>query len=344
MQTPAPIAVLEGPRHRFLLANPSYIEFVGGRDVVGRDVSDAFEPGSVDSFVALLDEVYRTGKPYIGRELPLHLVGLPEMIINVSYMPLRSSDGTVKGILAFHYDVTPETNARRRSESLATELQAAVRVRDEFLGIASHELKTPLTSLRLQLQMAQRGIQPVDPVQILKQTDRLLRLIEDMLDVSRIEAGRLQLERATTDLATVAAAVLDRFEPQVAAAGSRIVRDLAPGVAGDWDAYRLEQVVTNLVTNALKYAPGTPIEVSVLRLDSKGVLTVRDHGRGVSPADRERIFGRFERAADVRQISGLGLGLFISREIIVAHGGRIALENARGEGACFVVELPLPSS
>lgn len=145
------------------------------------------------------------------------------MIINLSYAPLRSSNGAVKGILAFHYDVTPEANARKRSESLATELQAAVRARDEFLGIASHELKTPLTSLRLQLQMAQRGMQPLDPAQLLKQSGRLLRRIEDMLDISRIDAGRLQLDRATTDLATVAADVLDRFEPHLAAASCRIV-------------------------------------------------------------------------------------------------------------------------
>jgi len=341
MQTPAPIAVLLGPKHRFLLANRSYIEFVGGRDVVGKDVYDAFEAGTVDSFIALLDDVYRTGKPYVGRELPLHLAGLPDMIINLSYVPLRSSDGAVKGILAFHYDVTPETSARRRSESLATELQAAVRARDEFLGIASHELKTPLTSLRLQIQMAERGTHSLDPAQLRKQADRLLRLIEDMLDISRIDAGRLQIERATTDLATVAADVLDRFEPQLTAAGCKIVRDLAQGVTGEWDAYRLEQVITNLVTNALKYAAGRPIEVSVAREDTRCVLTVRDHGRGVRPADRERIFRRFERAANVRESSGLGLGLFISRQIIEAHGGRIGVDDAKGEGACFVVELPL---
>jgi nitrogen-specific signal transduction histidine kinase len=341
MQTPAPIAVLLGPKHRFLLANRSYIEFVGGRDVVGKDVYDAFEAGTVDSFIVLLDDVYRTGKPYIGRELPLHLAGLPDMVINLSYVPLRSSDGAVKGILAFHYDVTPEANARRRSESLATELQAAVRARDELLGIASHELKTPLTSARLQIQMAQRGTHLLDPAQLLKQADRLLRLIEDMLDVSRIDAGRLRLERGTTDLATVAAEVLDRFEPQLAAAGCKIVRDLSAGVAGEWDAYRLEQVITNLLTNAVKYAPGRPIEVSVAPRDSKGILTVRDHGNGVRPADRERVFRRFERAANVRQSSGLGLGLFISRQIIEAHGGRIGLDDAEGDGACFVVELPL---
>jgi signal transduction histidine kinase len=139
----------------------------------------------------------------------------------------------------------------------------------------------------------------------------------------------------------VAAEVLDRFEPQLAAAGCKIVRDLSAGVAGEWDAYRLEQVITNLLTNAVKYAPGRPIEVSVAPRDSKGILTVRDHGNGVRPADRERVFRRFERAANVRQSSGLGLGLFISRQIIEAHGGRIGLDDAEGDGACFVVELPL---
>jgi signal transduction histidine kinase len=139
----------------------------------------------------------------------------------------------------------------------------------------------------------------------------------------------------------VAADVLDRFEPQLSAAGCRVVRELVRGVAGNWDAYRLEQVVTNLVTNALKYAPGKPIEVRVSRNDSKGVLTVRDYGRGIRPADRERVFRRFERATNARETSGLGLGLFISRQIVEAHGGRILFEDTHGEGASFVVELPL---
>ena len=341
MLTPAPVAILEGPRHRFLLANPSYIEFVGGREVVGKNVADAFEAGSVDSFIALLDEVYRTGKPFVGRELPLRLEGLSERMINLSYVPWRSSDGTVQGILAFHYDVTPEVNARVRAESLANELQTAVRARDDFLGIASHELRTPLTSLRLQLQMARRGMTPVEPDLLLTQADRLLRLIEDMLDVSRIDTGRLRLERAPTDLSVLAGEVLDRFGPQLDAAGCRVVRRLAPGVTGNWDAYRVDQVITNLVTNSLKYAPGTTVEVTVGLRDGKALLTVRDHGRGVPAGSQERIFRRFERATSPREISGLGLGLFISRQVIEAHGGRIGLGAVDGPGAMFVVELPL---
>ncbi len=341
MQTPAPLAILAGPKHRFLLANPSYLELVGGREVVGREVLDAFEPGSVDAFVARLDDVYRTGTPYVGREEPLHLAGLPDKVINLSYVPLRGADGAVQGILAFHYDVTPEANARRRSESLAAELQRAVHARDEFLGIASHELKTPLTSLRLQTQMAQRGIQPLHPDKLIKQMDRLLRLIEDMLDISRIDAGKLQLERGDVDLAALASDVVDRFQPQLAAAGCAVVRDLVAGVCGQWDAYRLDQVITNLITNAMKYAPGRPIEVKVARRGELATLTVRDHGRGIGGGDRERIFRRFERATSARNVSGLGLGLFISRQIVEAHGGRIALDDADGGGAAVLVELPL---
>ena len=341
METPAPVAILSGPQHRFLLANRSYVEFVGGRDVAGKDVADAFEPGSVDSFITVLDDVYRSGNPWVGRELRLNLPGMPEKLINVSYVPLRSRDGAVEGILAFHYDVTAEATARQRSESLALELQTAVQARDEFLGIASHELKTPLTSLRLQLQMAQRGKHAVDPGKLLKQADRLLRLIEDMLDISRIDAGKLNLDRSPTDLAAVTSDVLDRFGPQLAAAGCAITRDLSPGLVGIWDAWRIEQVVTNLVTNALKYARGTPIEVTVTDKDGHGVLAVRDHGPGVRMEDRARIFRRFERATSAREISGLGLGLFISRQIVEAHGGRIDVHGAEGEGATFVVELPL---
>jgi signal transduction histidine kinase len=162
-----------------------------------------------------------------------------------------------------------------------------------------------------------------------------------MLDISRIDAGKLQLERGEVDLAAIASDVVDRFEPQLAAAGCTVMRQLAPGVRGQWDAYRLDQVITNLITNAVKYAPGKPIEVKVARRDDLATLTVRDHGRGIGGSDRERVFRRFERATSSRNVSGLGLGLFISRQIVEAHGGRIALDDVDGGGAAFVVELPL---
>lgn len=340
MQTPAPLCILMGPEHRFVLANTSYIGLVG-REVVGKTVAELFGPETLSGYLAILDAVYRTGEPFVGKELPLRLRADEEILINMSYTALRSGDGAVKGILVFAYDITAEVKARRRSESLAAELQSAMRARDDFLSIASHELRTPLTSLRLQIQMAQRGLSLPDPGKLLKQANRLTRLMDDMLDISRINAGKLALEPAAADLAEIVNDVLDRFEPQLAAVGSQVRRQTAPGLVGTWDAHRIEQVLTNLITNAMKYAPGKPVEVTTARQGDAAVITVRDHGPGVAPQDRERIFGRFERATRANDVSGLGLGLYISRQIVEAHGGRIRVDSGPGGGAAFVVELPI---
>jgi signal transduction histidine kinase len=340
MQTPAPLCIVLGPEHRFALANRSYVEFVG-REVVGKTVTEAFGPETTTTFLPLLDRVYATGDPFIGKELPVRLSSDEEALVNMSFVPLRSSDGATKGILVFAYDITAEVNARKQSESLAKELQSAVRARDEFLGIASHELKTPLTSLLLQIQMMQRGLVTVDPDKLLKQAHRLRRLVDDMLDISRINAGKLALEKAQVDLSALVNDVLDRFEPQLVSVGSQIVRRLGAGVVGNWDAYRLEQVLTNLITNALKYAPGKPVTVTTRRHDARAVIAVADEGSGVAPEDRKRIFQQFERATSASEVSGLGLGLYISKQIVEAHRGRIHVEANQAGGAEFVVELPL---
>jgi PAS domain S-box-containing protein len=298
-QTPAGLHILSGPEHRFLLANESYLELVD-REVLGRTVRECFDDDTVERFVPLLDQVLRTGQPFVGNELPLRFPGKPERIVNVSYTPFRNAAGAVRGILGFVYDITAEVTARQRSEQLAAELGTALHARDEFLGIASHELKTPLTSLRLQLQMARRGT-PASPDKLLKQADRLARLIDDMLDITRIDAGKMAFHRAPAVLAELVTDVLERFAPQFAAVGSTLSLDLAPGLVGEWDAFRIEQVITNLVTNAVKYAAGKPVHIRAARIDGKAVLTIADHGPGVAQQNRERIFHRFERAISANE-------------------------------------------
>jgi PAS domain S-box-containing protein len=340
MQTPVPLCILLGRELRYALANRPYLELVG-REVMGLTLREAFSEEEAAEYTRLLDQVFETGEPFVGKEMALQLKGRPLRIVNVSYTPLRATTGEVKGILGFVYDVTAEAQERKRSESLAADLRRAVKARDEFLGIASHELKTPLTALRMELQGAQRRGSPPDSARLLRATDRLTRLIDDMLDIARIDAGKLSLTTHETELSPLVNDVIDRFEPQWAAAQMQVERNLEPGLVGIWDAYRLEQVLTNLFTNAMKYAPGTPVKVSAARKDGVAVLTVSDRGPGIAPHDRERIFGRFERATSERSVSGLGLGLHISQQIVLAHGGRIRAENHDGGGASFVVELPL---
>jgi signal transduction histidine kinase len=230
-------------------------------------------------------------------------------------------------------------------------LEAAVRSRDEFLSLASHELKTPLTSLMLQTQLLQRRLERGEALppesarrvldQTARQTQRLARLVNDMLDISRVTAGKLSLEPDTFDLAELAADVVAKLGPQLSEARCEVsVRSPEP-VVGRWDRYRLEQVLTNFLTNAARYGPGKPVEVSVRRVEEGAELRVRDEGRGIASEDQERIFQKFERAVGGHEVSGLGLGLFIAREIVEMHRGTVRVESTPGQGATFIVTLPL---
>jgi signal transduction histidine kinase len=229
-------------------------------------------------------------------------------------------------------------------------LEEAVKARDEFLSIASHELRTPLTSLELQLALlqrragngdlsAERGRSGLDSAR--RQVDRLERLVGELLDVSRIQAGKLQLRRERVDLGEVVRAVATRFAAELERSGNTVALELAPGVVGHWDGERLDRVISNLLANAIKYAPGGPVTVAVGPLPGGGGrLQVRDDGPGIAPELQARIFDRFERADSRRGIAGLGLGLYIVRQIVEAHGGTVSVESAPGSGATFTVDLP----
>lgn len=231
---------------------------------------------------------------------------------------------------------------------LLEETQRSLRLREEFLVLAAHELRTPLTALLLQLQglsrrMAQAGLghsftERVDAAA--RQVARLSDLVETLLDVSRLAAGAMLLTVEDVDLAAVVEEVLGRLEESARAQGTTVALDVQSRPVGRWDRVRLDQVVTNLLTNAIKYGAGKPIDVQVRATEDLAFLSVRDRGIGIPPADLERIFGRFERAHSVRAYGGLGLGLYVARQIVEAHGGRIRAESAIGEGATFVVELP----
>lgn len=244
--------------------------------------------------------------------------------------------------------------ARRRQYQVRELLEAqerATKIRDEFISIASHELKTPLTAMKLQSQIARYrakdGNLAMSPERVAKfvdgtssQVDRLTRLVEDMLDVSRIGAQKLLLEKTRFDLVDLTAEVLDRFLPQLEAAGCQMSLHAPTPVEGDWDRYRVEQILCNLLTNAIRYAPGKPVHVDVTLEDGAAVARVRDQGPGVAPENQEKIFRRFERAVASNHISGLGLGLYICRQIAEAHGGSITLESTPGQGATFTLRLP----
>jgi PAS domain S-box-containing protein len=255
---------------------------------------------------------------------------------NVVITALFNNDGRHLGFTKVTRDFTDAKTLR--------EAQVAIQVRDEFLAIASHELRTPLSAMLMHLESLVRTVRPDGSAPRLAERlkkalatgQRLGMLINQMLDVTRISAGRLQLDPEPTSLREIVAEVVDRFGDD-----APITQDVAPGITGVWDRLRLDQVVTNLVTNALKYGEGKPIVIEGRVEGGHAVLRVTDRGIGI-PLDRQhRIFDRFERAVTNRQYAGFGLGLWISRQIVEASGGRIEVVSAPGEGATFTVTLPL---
>lgn len=249
--------------------------------------------------------------------------------------------------------------ARREQETLLQQLQAtqrelehAVRMRDDFMSVVSHEVRTPLNGLILETQLRKMhiakgnaGAFTLDKMRGMVERDErqiqsLIRLIEDMLDVSRIRTGKLSIRTATFDLAQLVGNVVDRFAPQAVNAGMEIEYSAEAPVIGDWDEFRIEQVVANLLTNALRYGGQGKVEVAVEADADWACVKVRDHGAGISEEDQRRIFLQFERASNRHGIAGLGLGLFISEQIVSAHGGHIGVQSTVGEGALFSVHLP----
>jgi predicted ATPase/signal transduction histidine kinase len=230
---------------------------------------------------------------------------------------------------------------------LVQKAQDAVRAREEFLSMAAHELHTPITSLHLMMQALQRGGVPVT-AQTVRQTfavadrqiRRLIKLIDELLDVSRIDAHRFPIERERVDLGGLVRDVAERFTDDALRAGSSVSVDVNEPTVGHWDPMRLEQVVSNLLSNAIKFGGGHPIELVVTGSQDEARLAIRDHGIGVAPDRLPHIFDRFERGVSSRQYGGLGLGLYIVRTIVETMGGLVRCEPTPGGGSTFLVALP----
>jgi PAS domain S-box-containing protein len=350
---PVAIAVNRGPQLIYQLANDSYRQFLGGRELVGKPLAEVL-PGQA-SLRGILERCLASGEPYTGKEFPFRVNRTDETwseqrFFNFICQPTRDADGTVDGVVTFAVDVTEHVEARRQVEALAAELRQSVRARDEFLSIASHELKTPLTPILLQAQLLRRHARQgrADPAELEERLDtmernieRMTELLNQLLDVSRITADRLGLSTAEVDLAALTLDAIDRLREPLDASGSTLAVDASSPVTGNWDRLRLAQVITNLVSNAIKYGNGQPLAVRVERAGGVARLTVEDHGIGIAPADQARIFERFERAVSVRHYGGFGLGLWIARQFVEAMGGIIRVESELGRGSRFTVELPL---
>jgi PAS domain S-box-containing protein len=273
----------------------------------------------------------------------------PLGLIDVSLQLIRIG---AERIVCIARDITERKHTQLERELLYREAVDAIRVRDEFLSVASHELRTPLSTLQLQVQTllqtpARLPLAVLSPEQMKpkleiaqRQIERLTRLVGELMDVSRITVGRLRLEREEIDLCAIVYDVVGRLGEEARRTHSSVNVTAASPVVGMWDRIRVEQVVTDLLTNAFKFGGGKPIEITVEERGPTGRLVVADHGIGIAPENVERIFDRYQQAISSRAFGGLGLGLYIVRQVIEAHGGTIRIESQPGAGSTFIVDLP----
>jgi two-component system sensor kinase FixL len=282
--------------------------------------------------------------------LGLDLSGLrkdgTEFAAEISLSPIQVDSRAC--VIAAVRDVTERKQLERRAD-LWRKAREEVRERDEFLSIASHELRTPVTALQLQLQLLRRSAERAaeDLPRLLgakvetleRQTRRISALVDELLDVSRMRLGKLDLRYEELDLAEVAREAVAHLQAELTRSGSLLRVDLSPA-PGRWDRLRLEQVITNLLVNAAKFGEGKPIVLEVAAHGDRARIRVVDRGIGIPPEHQARVFDRFERAVPVHHFGGLGLGLYIVRQIAEAHGGEVRVESTLGSGATFTVDLP----
>jgi PAS domain S-box-containing protein len=258
---------------------------------------------------------------------------------------LLDDRGRLIGFAKVTRDLTERLRAQEEQLRLA-HAEEAVRLRDEFLSIAAHELRTPLSAVQLQLQaLLERpdGMEPRVRAKIeraCRSGERLVALVDALMDVSRISSGSFTLNPTQFDLTLAVKEVVERLREHALRAGSVVTVRSQGVLEGCWDRLRIEQVVTNLLGNALKYAAGTPVDIALSGNEQEVTLTVSDEGPGIPESEWDRIFLRFERAASMRNFGGLGLGLYVARQIVEAHGGDIRLARPSPKGAHFVIRLP----
>jgi signal transduction histidine kinase len=250
------------------------------------------------------------------------------------------------------HDITDRQHAAAERERLLHEAQEAILIRDDFLSVAAHELKTPLTALQLNIEMIQRIARKDDDSTIVLervvrklegveyQLNRLGYLTKQLLDVTQLREGRLHLQLEILDLSQVAATIAEQFEGQLLAANCSLMLELMPGQMIEADQSALDHIITNLLGNAVKYGSGQPIELRVVGDTSTVKLVVRDYGIGIADTDQQRIFERFERAVSHKGFSGLGLGLYVVQQLVSALHGTITVESQIGSGSTFTVAFP----
>lgn len=341
-ETPEIFGILHGKDFVYEYANEALKKFYGF-DPTGKTVAEA-RPEAKET-LKLVQTVYETGNTIHLSEMEAPF-GDRIGYFNMTYAARKDEEGKIDGVMFLGMDVTEQVVTRM-------DLQKAVAARDEFLSIASHELKTPITSFLLQLQLIERlksreDKRAYEETRInslidlgIKQLARINRLVDDMLDIARINTGKLSFRKEPVALNELLSDVITRMNFLFEKENVPLVTSEFPPVSAVIDRIRIEQVITNVLTNALRYGNKKPVTVTLRKIEDSAVLTITDMGIGMSPGLLEKIFNRFERGVDLNEVSGLGLGLYISRQIVEGHGGKIeALSEGVGLGTTIRITLP----
>ncbi|MFC3458837.1 MULTISPECIES: hybrid sensor histidine kinase/response regulator [Massilia] len=346
-QAPGIIAVLRGPQHVFEIANKSYIEVVGRGNLVGKTAREVLPEVEGQGFFELLDEVYNTGKPFVGHALPLKLAreaGAPleQRYLDFIYQPIRDPSGQVVGIFVEGSDVT----LRKQVED---ELRAANRQKDQFLAMLAHELRNPLAPITTAAHLLKlghldaKGVRNASEI-IARQAEHMTDLVNDLLDVSRVTRGLVTLDKEELDVNAVVSGAVEQVRPLIESKRHALTMQLSGEpvhVLGD--RTRLVQVLSNILNNAAKYTPpGGQIALRVTAHGGRVTVTVADNGIGIEPDVLPYIFELFtqaERTPD-RSQGGLGIGLALVKSLVNLHGGTVDARAAPGRGSEFEICLP----
>jgi signal transduction histidine kinase len=369
---PAIVNFLRGPELVLEFAHPGTMRVLGRLDIVGKPLLEAIPEFRDQEYPALLRRVLETGEPIEGRE-KLVLIGdgtgeRRPTYWNFVYLPVHGDDGTVEGVMTFDLEVTEQVQARQALEEQAQRLadaneklalahrdaersrlvaDAANRAKDEFLAMLGHELRNPLSPILTSLQLLRmHGHDTREQKVIERQVAHLIRLVDDLLDISRITRGRIELRKQRLELAEAVVRGLEIAHPLLEQRRMHVECNVPPdGLPVEGDPHRLAQVISNLLTNAAKYSePGSQIRVSASRQGNTICLRVRDSGIGIAPDMLDRIFDVFVQQPQSldRSKGGLGLGLAIVKSLVALHGGRVSAHSAgAGQGSELVVELPI---
>jgi signal transduction histidine kinase len=346
---------------RFLLISAGWIAAYApdraANDLTGKTDFDVFSDEHASAALRDEQQVIRTGEPIVGKVELETYGGRTDTWVSTTKMPLRDSRGRIIGTFGISRDVTAQVRAENTAAQQALQLRAQNeslrgldRLKDEFVGLVSHELRTPLASILGYVEiLREEGMNGPDAERcaevIERNAQRLLRLVGDLQLLSQIQSGKLAMEFRRADLADIAAHAVEELRPEA----QRKHIDLALTVTAipvlSVDLARIAQLLANLLSNAVKFTPdGGRVEVRLGREGDQVVLAVSDTGVGIPAAEQERVFERFYRTAIVRrqEIPGTGLGLTITKAIVAAHNGTIAVESDEGRGSTFTIRLPLP--